>query len=388
VSIRIFSSYEGVTMVRPLVGDILKSKAQTLVNTVNCVGIMGKGIALAFKNRFPSMYEDYRKRCEAGEVKLGRPYLFKPTSPPWILNFPTKDHWRSVSKIEDIVNGLEYLKGHYQEWGITSLAVPPLGCGQGQLEWRVVGPTLYRDLMQLSIPVELYAPHGTPPEQLELGFLEKRAKTEKAKRPFEPPTRIDPAWVALVDILDRLEKEPYHWPVGRTTFQKVAYFATESGIPTKLDFVKGSFGPYSSELKGQLTRLVNNGLIREEHMGQMFAVRVGPTFADARAAYQHEIERWSEIIDKLADLFMRMRTNQAEVAATVHFAAKALTDRTHETPTETEVLAEVKQWKQKRRPPLNEAEVALAIRNLNMLGWLHAKPSSDLPLNEEALLDV
>ena len=375
-------------MVKPVVGDILRSKAQTLVNTVNCVGVMGKGIALAFKNRFPDMYEDYRQRCERREVRLGRPYLFKPLSPPWILNFPTKDHWRSVSKVEDIVRGLEWLSQHYREWGITSIAVPPLGCGQGQLEWRVVGPTLYRHLVHLGIPVELYAPHGTPPEQLELGFLERPSKSDKASRPYEPPSRIDPAWVALVDILDRLEKEPYHWPVGRTTFQKIAYFATESGLPTKLRYVRASFGPYASDLKHQITRLVNNGLIREERMGPMFAVLVGPTFADARKAYGREIERWSPVLEKLADLFMRMRTNQAEVAATVHFAAKTVAQKNRNELTESEIFQEVMEWKERRRPPLNATEVALAIRNLNMLGWISARPSKDLPLNENALLDV
>jgi uncharacterized protein YwgA len=242
--------------------------------------------------------------------------------------------------------------------------------------------------MRLGIPVELYAPHGTPPEQLELGFLERRAKIEKVSQTLEPAIHIEPAWVALVDILDRLEKEPYHWPVGRTTFQKIAYFATESGLPTKLRYVRGSFGPYASDLKGQIVKLVNNGLIREQRLGKMFAVAVGPTFADARAAYRRDIEEWSSIIEKLADLFMRMRTNQAEVAATVHFAAKALFERTHDAPTESEVLSEVMQWKQRRRPPLNAPEVALAIRNLNMLSWLRAKPSKDLPLNEEVLLDV
>src|SRR5262245_14784245 len=138
-----------------LLGDILQSKAQTLVNTVNCVGIMGKGVALEFKKRFPEMYEDYLRRCEARQVQLGQPYLYRSLLPPWILNFPTKDHWRSVSKIEDIVRGLGFLEQHYREWGITSIAVPPLGCGYGQLEWRVVGPTLNRHLKRLDIPVEL-----------------------------------------------------------------------------------------------------------------------------------------------------------------------------------------------------------------------------------------
>ncbi|HKB91088.1 MAG TPA: macro domain-containing protein, partial [Opitutaceae bacterium] len=102
-----------------LIGDILQSKTQTIVNTVNCVGIMGKGIALEFKNKFPDMYEDYLQRCQRGEVRPGIPYLYRSLLPPQIINFPTKDHWKSVSKISDIARGLEYLTKHYQEWGIT-----------------------------------------------------------------------------------------------------------------------------------------------------------------------------------------------------------------------------------------------------------------------------
>jgi O-acetyl-ADP-ribose deacetylase (regulator of RNase III) len=158
-------------MVRIRVGDLFQSRAQTLVNTVNCVGIMGAGVALEFKKRFPRMFADYVERCRAGRVRLGEPYLFKDLVGPWVLNFPTKDHWRSVSRLSDIIAGLEHLRRHYREWGITSLAVPPLGCGQGGLEWRIVGPTLYRHLVQLGIPVELYAPHGTPEQELTPEFL-------------------------------------------------------------------------------------------------------------------------------------------------------------------------------------------------------------------------
>jgi len=144
-------------MVTVKIGNLFDSDAQTLVNTVNCVGVMGKGVALEFKNRFPEMHEDYVARCNAGQVRLGRPYLYRSLVPPWVLNFPTKNHWRSVSRLQDIEEGLAYLLSHYQEWDITSLAVPPLGCGHGQLEWRVVGPTLYRYLKRMDIPVELYA---------------------------------------------------------------------------------------------------------------------------------------------------------------------------------------------------------------------------------------
>src|SRR5919106_6289071 len=104
-----------------VVGDLFESRAQTLVNTVNCVGVMGKGVALGFRNRFPRMYEDYVERCRAGKVSLGEPYLYKDLVGPWVLNFPTKDHWRSVSRLSDIEAGLEHLERHYREWGITSL---------------------------------------------------------------------------------------------------------------------------------------------------------------------------------------------------------------------------------------------------------------------------
>jgi O-acetyl-ADP-ribose deacetylase (regulator of RNase III) len=148
------------------IDDIFESRAQTLVNTVNCVGVMGKGIAREFKRRFPEMYADYVQRCARGAVRLGQPYLFADLAGPWILNFPTKGHWRSASRETDIETGVRYLEAHYQEWGITSLAVPALGCGNGGLEWGRIGPILYRCLSQLGIPVELYAPYGTPPDQL------------------------------------------------------------------------------------------------------------------------------------------------------------------------------------------------------------------------------
>ncbi|QSR84366.1 macro domain-containing protein [Methylacidimicrobium sp. B4] len=375
-------------MVNVLIDDIFKSKAQTLVNTVNCVGVMGKGIALEFKKRFPEMYEDYVRRCKAKEVKLGQPYLYRSLLPPWILNFPTKDHWRSVSRLEDILDGLDYLKRHLQEWGITSLAVPPLGCGHGRLEWRVVGPALYQHLKRLHIPVELYAPCETPHEELQATFLEQRLIEKMAAASSDRASLMKPAWIALVKILQAIEAERYHYPVGRTSFQKIAYFATESGIPTGLSYQRGSYGPYAPELKTLVTRLVNNGLIREERLGRMFAVKTGPTFADACRACEGEWLEWKDTIEALADLFLRMDTRQAELAATVHFAAKDVAAKNPEGPSELDVLHEVMRWKQKRRPALEATEIAAAIRGLGMLGWLKVRSSSELPVSEEMVLGL
>lgn len=366
-------------MVKVLIGNLFDSDAQTLVNTVNCVGIMGKGIALEFRKRFPEMFQDYVARCERGEVRLRQPYLHRTLLPPWVLNFPTKDHWRSVAKLDDIVRGLEYLLAHYEEWGITSLAVPPLGCGEGQLEWRVVGPTLYRYLARMSIPVGLYAPYGTVAEQLEPAFL------GAALRPAEPSPeaeRIPAAWIVLVAILQRIEEQPYHWPVGRIIFQKIAYVATLEGLPTGLEHQRGSYGPFAPGLKGWVTRLANNGLIREEQKGNAFVVKVGPTFADAQRAYASQLEHWEGLIERVADLFIRLDTDRAEIVATVLYATEELRQQAFR-PTEQDVLRNVMAWKQRRRPPLNEGDVAWTIRNLAALGWLPVQASEDLPLLRE-----
>lgn len=377
-------------MIRVLVGDIFESTAQTLVNTVNTVGVMGKGVALGFRKHFPEMYEDYVRRCERREVRLGEPYLYRGLVPPYIINFPTKEHWRSLSRLADIVKGLRHLQAHLHEWGIASLAVPPLGCGEGQLEWRVVGPTLYRNLSELGIPVELYAPFGTPHEELQSEFLRYErpaaALTNGHTDNLTPPFRVEPGWVALVAILDQVSKERYHWPIGRIGFQKVAYFATEVGIPTGLSHRRGSYGPYAPELKQVLSRLINNGLIVERKLGRMLSTDVGPTYCDARRVYQSLLEQWQPKIDMVVDLVVRMNTDDAEIAATVHFAARSIREASQAKPTESQILGYVMQWKLRRRPPFDENEVALAIRRLNVLGWIDAAASNDLPLPDEVMI--
>lgn len=158
-------------MFKALIGDLFESRAQTLVNTVNCVGVMGKGVAEQFKKRFPGMFEDYKRRTDRKSVRLGEPYLYRNSSGIQIVNFPTKNYWRSPSRLTDIEHGLDYLSSHVEEWGITSLAMPPLGCGNGGLEWSEVGPLIYRKLHTLPIDIEVYAPYGTPKQQLTEEYL-------------------------------------------------------------------------------------------------------------------------------------------------------------------------------------------------------------------------
>lgn len=127
--------------------------AQTIVNAVNCVGVMGAGLALEFQLRFPDMEKDYVQRCNQKKVAVGRPYLYKDYSNPLILNFPTKTHWKYPSKIEWIEQGLEYFSANYQRGGITSIAFPKLGCSNGGLEWEIVSPLMEKYLQNLDIDV-------------------------------------------------------------------------------------------------------------------------------------------------------------------------------------------------------------------------------------------
>ncbi len=361
-------------MVKVLVGDIFNSKAQTLTNTVNCVGVMGKGIALEFKKRFSDMFADYEERCKLNEVKLGKPYLFRGLFPPAILLFPTKDHWRAVSSLAAIEDGLKHLQLNYKQWGITSLAVPPLGCGLGELEWNIVGPTLYKYLNKLDIPVEMYAPFNTPHVQLTPEFLGEVSPAQSAESK-KGATRIEPGYISIIEVIHRLQMTPYHWPIGRATMQKIAYFGTYLGLKTGLDFRRASFGPFAEDLKTKLARLMNNGLIEEEQLGRMFEVKPGRTYIDARKVYETEFRKDEQIIERLTDLFARLDTKQAERAATVHFARQTMKRTNGSKPTEEEVLEEVMEWKKRHRPPYDRREVATTIRNLAILGWLDVKAS-------------
>jgi O-acetyl-ADP-ribose deacetylase (regulator of RNase III) len=151
--------------IKVVTGDLFASDMQTLVNAVNCVGVMGKGIALLFKKKYPAMFEDYERRCARGEVKLGQPYYFCDGSGRCILNFPTKGHWRAATRIDDVEAGLNYFVEHYEGWGITSVAFPALGCGNGGLEWNTVAPLMFSKLRPVVIPIEIYAPVETMPRR-------------------------------------------------------------------------------------------------------------------------------------------------------------------------------------------------------------------------------
>jgi O-acetyl-ADP-ribose deacetylase (regulator of RNase III)/uncharacterized protein YwgA len=366
-------------MFKALIGDLFASEAQTLVNTVNCVGVMGKGIALEFKRRFPCMAKDYARRCAQERVRLGEPYLYADDAGARIINFPTKGHWRSSSRLADIERGLDYLAAHLSEWGVTSLALPPLGCGNGGLAWSEVGPLIYAKLHNLPIDIEVYAPYGTPKGELTTEFLAAPSQLNLTGRGVRAG-KANPSWIALLEVLRELQMQPYANPVGRTIFQKIAYVLTEMGVPTGFNFGKGSYGPFSGDMKNALHDFANRNWLQETQLGKMIAFQVGPQYERDRRKLGSEIEVYRKKVDKTAYLFSRIKsTEQAEKVATIIYACRWIKARRPGRPvTEQSILDYVLEWKPSWRSGEKREAVAEAVRNLVLLNWVKAEISETM----------
>ena len=224
-------------------GNLLEAEAEALVNTVNCVGVMGKGIALQFKQAYPDNFKEYAKACKNNLVMPGKMFIVDTGSmfnPRYIINFPTKRHWKGNSKIEDIQSGLINFVEKLREYGIHSVAIPPLGCGNGGLDWDQVRPLIEEAALKVpDVLFMVYPPNGSPePDKMRVG-------TEKPKL-----TRAR----ALLIMLMNLYAAP-GYKLSLLEIQKLAYFLQESGEDLKLSFVKAQYGPYAEHLNHVLQRL-------------------------------------------------------------------------------------------------------------------------------------
>jgi len=364
-------------MIKVLIGNIFESKVNTIVNTVNCIGVMGKGIALEFKKRFPEMMVEYKELCNSKEVKPGVPYLYTDLLGRSIINFPTKNHWRSSSKLEDIVRGLDIFIDKYKDWGITSIAFPPLGCGNGGLDWKIVGAIMYQKLSKLDIDIEIYAPFGTSHKLLEEKFLSNQDVEDKNIKGIVRQ-KIKKEWVALLEVLDQLAKEPYAPYIGRTVFQKICFVITEYGIDTGFKFRQGSYGPFSDDVNESLTILANSNLFIEQEFGRMTQIVILPEYNSFRKKYADYLESIKHKIDKTVDLFCRIKdTTQAEEVATVLFSVRELKKEKAKV-SELELFEYIIKWKKAWDTSEKRLAVAKAIRNLVMLKWMSVEFSSDL----------
>ncbi|WP_405985513.1 macro domain-containing protein [Streptomyces sp. NBC_00872] len=233
-------------------GNLLRDDAQALVNTVNTVGVMGKGIALQFKRAFPEVFDAYAAACKAGEV---RPGIVQPVALPggrWVLNFPTKRHWRQPSRMEDIRAGLDDLVRVVGELKITSVAVPPLGCGNGGLPWPEVRALIIDKLQGLDADIRLYG-LGTPPaEDMPTATSVPELNQQRARFLTAVRRYIASAWAAGITEVPKASLLEFH---------KIAYLLQGAGINLGLQFEAGHYGPYSSGLDRAIAALEGHQVI-------------------------------------------------------------------------------------------------------------------------------
>lgn len=224
-------------------GNLIRSDAEALVNTVNCEGFMGRGIALQFKKAFPENFKAYERACRSGRVQIGKMFVFSTgamMNPKYIINFPTKRHWREDSRVEDIRAGLVALVEEVRRLGISSVAVPPLGCGLGGLSWRRVRPMIEESFAALpDVRVVLFEPTGAPAA---------RAMPVRTRRP-----RMTIARAFFIKLMQQYSEMAYRLTLLEV--QKLAYFLQESGEPLRLSYEAGLYGPYAHNLNKVLETL-------------------------------------------------------------------------------------------------------------------------------------
>jgi O-acetyl-ADP-ribose deacetylase (regulator of RNase III) len=344
-------------MIERTTGNLLEAQAEALVNTVNCVGIMGKGIALQFRQAFPDNYAFYRAACERGDVRPGQMLVYDSGQiilPRYIINFPTKRHWRDKSRIEDIEAGLEALVREVQSRGIRSIAIPPLGAGSGGLNWADVRRRIERAFAPLKdVQLLLYEPHGAP-------------AAERMKVATERP-KMTPGRAILLALL-----ASYAEPMYRLTMlevQKLAYLAQAAGEPLKLDFARGAYGPYAETLHHVLQRMEGH-FIRGygDRSRQDVALRLMPGAADQARAFLQSQPESLERLERVSRLIAGFETPYGmELLTTVHWLAQE--DSVVKTDPEAAVRG-VHTWSARKRARFQPSHIKATWKRLHDQNWL------------------
>lgn len=226
-------------MIEYKTGNLLSEDVEALVNSVNCVGIMGRGVALHFRQAWPENFKAYVAACQRGEVQPGRMFVFatgRLTNPRYIVNFPTKRHWRGKSRYEDITAGLAALVETIRQHDIRSIALPALGCGLGGLDWAQVRPLIEAAFANLpDVRVVVYEP------------AEEQALPANIRTGQVPA--MTPGRAALISLIERYLAGGLDPMLSLLEVHKLMYFLQEAGEPLRLKFVKGPYGPYAENLR-------------------------------------------------------------------------------------------------------------------------------------------
>ncbi|MBC2771161.1 type II toxin-antitoxin system antitoxin DNA ADP-ribosyl glycohydrolase DarG [Pusillimonas minor] len=338
-------------------GDILKCEADALVNTVNCVGVMGRGIALQFKNVFPDNFKAYEAACKIKEVQPGRMFVFETgqlTPPRFIVNFPTKRHWRGKSRIEDIESGLVDLVNVIRSRGIRSIAVPPLGAGLGGLDWQQVRQRIEHALANLDdVQVLVYEPSGAP-------------AAEKIAHVRDVP-KMTAGRAALVELMQRYLGGLLDPFVTLLEVHKLMYFMQEAGEPLRLKYIKHHYGPYAENLRHVLKAVeghlisgyADGGDAPEKSLSLVpGAVEDAKAFLDQHTESRANFERVTKLVEGFESPY------GLELLSTVHWVLTR-----ESTSVQNNLERQVYAWNARKRQ-FTSRQLAIAEERLRSQGWL------------------
>lgn len=341
-------------------GNLLIAPTEALVNTVNTEGVMGKGIALQFRNAFPQMYKAYEAACKNGAVKLGKMHVFDlgglAGGPRWIINFPTKGHWRSKSRLQDVAAGLADLVQTINELKIQSIAIPPLGCGNGGLSWELVRPLIEQALAQVpSVRIQVFEPGQTP------------ASADMPIRTERP--RMTNGRAVLVLLIERYMKGLMDPFVSLLEVHKLMYFMQLAGEPLRLEYQKGKYGPYAPNLEKALRHVeghfisgFGDGVSSPEKPLELLphGVEEAVRFLEPQVITQERLDRVTRLIEGFEDAY-GMELLSSTLWAMVHSPdARQSVDA---------AILYVHAWNDRKLTTLKSEHIVHAWNRLKVQGW-------------------
>lgn len=337
-------------------GDVLRIDAEAIVNTVNCVGIMGRGIALQFKNAYPANFDAYAEACTLGQVEPGRMFVFETgylTNPRFIVNFPTKRHWKGKSRLSDIEAGLNDLRRIVVDKGIRSIAIPPLGAGLGGLDWADVKPRIISAFGDLeNVRVIIFNPGGAPDPKV-------MARTQDVPK-------MSAGRAALVVLMHRYLGGLLDPFVTLIEVHKLMYFMQAAGQPLQLRFTKAQFGPYAENLRHVLRQVEGHLVTGYADGGDQPNKRlelVPGAVGDAELFLTSDAEAKNRF-DDVAQLVNGFETPFGlELLATVHWVITQ-----ENASTAAEALELTHRWND-RKKSFSRDQIELAFSTLDRLGW-------------------
>ncbi|MEX2488715.1 MAG: macro domain-containing protein [Pseudomonadales bacterium] len=346
-------------MIEYKTGDILREDTDAIINTVNCVGVMGRGIALQFKKAFPDNFKAYTTACKNQLVEPGRMFVFETgqlTSPRYIINFPTKRHWRGASRMEDIEAGLKSLVDTILQYRIQSVAIPPLGSGLGGLDWADVKPRIEAALQPLSdVQVIVYEPQGAP-------------AADKMVRNREVP-EMTTGRAALVELMHRYLAGLLDPSVTLLEVHKLMYFMQEAGEPLRLRYEKAAYGPYAENLRHVLNAVEGHLLSGYADGGDApdKPLQLVPGAVDDASRYIKQYPDTMARFDRVSELVEGFESPFGlELLSTVHWVIKTEAANTLE-----EVVEHTYAWSD-RKYQFSERQINLATKVLATKGWVAA----------------